>query len=62
MNIEGISEMGPTVYSLFPIIFESLTICRCNYKGSKFSSVILRHWVLIRPRFEPATSCMTARC
>ena len=26
-----------------------LTICRCDYKGSTFSSVILRPWVLVRP-------------
>ena len=26
-----------------------LTICRCNYKGSTFSSVILRPWMLVRP-------------
>ena len=26
-----------------------LTICGCNYKGSTFSSVILRPWVLVRP-------------
>ena len=26
-----------------------LTICRCNYKGSTFSSVILRPWVLVQP-------------
>jgi len=26
-----------------------LSICRCNYKGSTFSSVILRPWVLVRP-------------
>ena len=25
-----------------------LTICRCNYKGSTFSSVILRPWVLVQ--------------
>ena len=25
-----------------------LTICGCNYKGSTFSSVILRPWVLVR--------------
>ena len=24
-------------------------ICRCNYKSSTFSSVILRPWVLVRP-------------
>ena len=26
-----------------------LTICRCNYKGSTFSSVILKPWVLVQP-------------
>ena len=26
-----------------------LTICGCNYKGSTFSSVILRPWVLVQP-------------
>ena len=26
---------------------ESLTICRCNYKGSNLSSVIQRPWVLV---------------
>ena len=26
-----------------------LTICGCNYKGSTFSSVILRPWGLVRP-------------
>ena len=25
-----------------------LTICKCNYKGSTFSSVILRPWALVR--------------
>ena len=32
-----------------PRRLESLTICRCDYKGSTFSSVILRPWVLVRP-------------
>ena len=32
-------ETGPTVYSPYP---EGVTICRYNYKGSTFSSVILR--------------------
>ena len=33
-----------------------LTICRCKIKGSTFSSVILRLWLLVRPRFKPVTS------
>ena len=35
-------ETGPPVYSPYPRRLESLTIRGCNYKGSTFSSVILR--------------------
>ena len=34
---------------LYPRRLESPTICRCNYKGRTFYSVILKPWVLVRP-------------
>ena len=34
-------ETGPTVYSAYPRRPERLAICRYDYKGSKFSFVVL---------------------
>ena len=42
-------ETGPSAYSPYPRRLETLTICWCNYKGSNFYSVVLRHWLLVRP-------------
>ena len=33
-------ETGPTVFRPYPWRLESLTVCRCHYKGSTFFSVI----------------------
>jgi len=41
-NTEDAGDSGPTVYRPYPRRLECLTICRCNYKDSTFSSVILR--------------------
>ena len=45
-------ETGPPAYRPYPRRLESLTICRCNYKNSTFSSAIQRPWVLVRPELN----------
>ena len=49
-------ETGPTGFRAYPRRLESLTFCRCHYKGSTFFLVIQWSWVLVRPGFETATS------
>ena len=45
---------GFTVYHGYPRRLESLTVCRCHYKGRPSSTVISRAWVLVRPGLELA--------
>ena len=40
-------ETRPPVYSPYSRRLENVTICWCNHKGSTFSSVILRPWLLV---------------
>ena len=35
-------EMEPTIFRPYPRRLESLTICRCHYKGSTFFSVFIK--------------------
>ena len=42
INIGKDCETGPTVLRPYPRRLESLTICRCHYKGSTFFSVIVK--------------------
>ena len=53
----------------YPWRLKSLTICWCNYKGSTFSSVILRPWVLVRsesnsrpPASQPDAQQLSHQC
>ena len=63
-------ETGPPTYRPYPRRLESLTICRWYYKGSTFSSVILRPWVLVwseyrthdLPRHSPVHNQVSYRC
>ena len=54
-------ETGRMVFRPYSRRLECLTFCRCHCRGSTFSSVILRPWVLVQPRFEPATTCSADR-
>ena len=49
-------DTGPTVFRPYPRRLEILTVCRCHNKGSTFSSVVLRPWVLVWPCFKHVTS------
>ena len=52
-------ETGPPAYRPYPRRLESLTICRCSYKGRTFFSVTLS----VGPAgVELATSRVTVRC
>ena len=48
-TVKEASETGPKVFRPHPRRLECLTISRCPNKGSTFSSVILRPWVLAQP-------------
>ena len=50
-------ETVPTAYCLYPRRLESLTICRCHYKGSTFSSFIQGASVLVWQEFQPVAFC-----
>ena len=54
MKIRTVEELWGWAYSLCFYLrrLECLTICRCHNKGSMFSSVTLRPWVLVWPGFE----------
>ena len=61
LYVNEVYETGPTDYCPHPRRLESPTICRCHYKDSTFSSVILRPWVLVRQGFELKTSRSAGR-
>ena len=42
LYVNKVCETGPPVYCPYPRRLESLIICRCHYKDSTFSSVVLR--------------------
>ena len=61
INIQGIvRSTGPPAYLPYPRL-ESQTICRWNYRGSTFSSVILKT-LSVGPGRSLMTSHVTTRC
>ena len=55
-------DRGPMVFRPYLRRLENLTVCRCNNKGSTFSSVVLRPQMLVWPWFEHVTSRSADRC
>ena len=67
----SVVRRGPHVqfYRPYPKRIESLTICGRNYKGSTYSLVVLRPWVLVQPELNsrppvdiPVLNQLSHRC
>ena len=63
-------ETGPPAYRPYPRRLESLTICRCNYKGSTFFPQLFKDpecwsgwsWSHDLPRDSPVLNQLSHRC
>ena len=55
-------DTGPMIFRPYLRRLENLTVCRCNNKGSTFSSVVLRPQMLVWPWFEHVTSRSADQC
>ena len=56
-NLCNTEDVGNGAHGPYLRRLERLTICRCNYKGSTFTSVIFRPWILVQ---SGAWTLMTA--